>query len=116
MCILKYISFDSNRKFEASIHHTYSLSRSVYIAEVTQVKGFWPLPYRQPFMVFNRLLARVNFCTEGVFRRGLVESEDLYVLKIAFVKNDSTASQRLFIFPLWWVETLSLFSGVVRSK
>jgi hypothetical protein len=59
-------------------------------------------------MVFNRLVTCLNFCTEVVSRRGLVENEELYVLKISFVKNDSTASQRSLIIPSWCIETLIL--------
>src|SRR6266536_3930079 len=64
-------------------------------------------------MVFNRLVAGLNFCTEVVFRRGLVENEELYVLKISFGKNDSTALQQPLIIPHWRIKTLSL-SGVLQ--
>jgi hypothetical protein len=32
-------------------------------------------------MVFNQLVAWVNFCTEGVFQWGLVESEEMIRFK-----------------------------------
>jgi hypothetical protein len=56
-------------------------------------------------MVFNRLLARENFCTEGVFRRGLVESEECIRFKNIVRYKQS-----------YGVTAVALYSSLVELK